>query len=199
MITQSDGIDGGRRRFLTTAATVVGGAGVMAATVPFISAMLPSARTKAIGGAVEVDISGLNPGERAIVEWRGKPVWILRRDDSMLSDLAALDSVVSDPQSAKQQQPNYAANQFRSIEPEYLVVIGVCTHLGCSPSYITRNEPHKLGDDWKGGFFCACHGSRFDLAGRVFKGVPAPANLVVPPYKFITPGKLLIGDDGDAV
>ncbi len=199
MITQSDGIDGGRRRFLTTAATVVGGAGVMAATVPFISAMLPSARTKAIGGAVEVDISGLNPGERAIVEWRGKPVWILRRDDSMLSELAALDSVVSDPQSAKQQQPNYAANQFRSIEPEYLVVIGVCTHLGCSPSYITRNEPHKLGDDWKGGFFCACHGSRFDLAGRVFKGVPAPANLVVPPYKFITPDKLLIGDDGDAV
>lgn len=154
MITQSDGIDGGRRRFLTTAATVVGGAGVMAATVPFISAMLPSARTKAIGGAVEVDISGLNPGERAIVEWRGKPVWILRRDDSMLSELAALDSVVSDPQSAKQQQPNYAANQFRSIEPEYLVVIGVCTHLGCSPSYITRNEPHKLGDDWKGVFLC---------------------------------------------
>ncbi len=195
---QNNEIDISRRRFLTTMATVVGGGGVAAASVPFLSAMMPSARTKAIGSTIEVDLSQLTPGERMIIEWRGKPVWILRRSDTMISDLTALDDTVSDPKSEKkEQQPDYAANQYRSIEPEYLVVIGVCTHLGCSPGYITKNEPHDLGGDWKGGFFCSCHGSRFDLAGRVFKGVPAPHNLVVPPYKFIAPGKILIGEDGD--
>jgi len=192
---QDNGIDRNRRRFLTTAATVVGGAGTVAAAIPFIATMTPSAKTKAIGAPVEVDISHLKPGERMIVKWQGKPVWILRRDQTMLSDIASLDDEVRDPASEEDQQPKYATNEVRSIKPEYLVVIGICTHLGCSPNYVTKDDAGNLGNDWKGGFFCPCHGSRFDLAGRVFKGVPAPYNLIVPPHKYIAPDRLLIGDD----
>lgn len=193
---QEEKIDKRRRRFLTTAATVVGGAGAIATAIPFISAMSPSAKTKAIGAPIEVDISHLQPDQRMIVKWQGKPVWILRRDNKTLSDLDALDTELKDPKSDDDgQQPQYAKNEYRSVKPEYLVVIGICTHLGCSPNYFPVGEQRDLGPDWKGGFWCPCHGSRFDMAGRVFKGVPAPANLVVPPYKFISASVIRIGDD----
>ena len=184
-----------RRRFLTTAATVVGGAGAIATTWPFISTMTPSAKTKAIGAPIEVDISELSPGQKITVKWQGKPVWILRRSKKTLDDLVTLDEDVRDPDSVENQQPDYARNEYRSIKDEYLVVIGLCTHLGCSPTYVPEEEQNNLGADWKGGFFCPCHGSRFDLAGRVFKGVPAPSNLVVPPYQFLSDTRILIGDD----
>lgn len=192
-----DGIDRERRRFLTTAATVVGGAGAVAAAVPFISAMTPSAKTKAIGAPVEVDIGDLKPGERRVIQWQGKPVWILRRDDEALAGIEEMDEDVRDPKSEKEQQPVYAKNEYRSVKPEFLIVIGLCTHLGCSPTYVIREEgtDFNLGSDWKGGFFCPCHGSRFDLAGRVVKGVPAPTNLVVPPHQYLSDTRILIGDD----
>ena len=188
-------VDKSRRRFLTAAATVVGGGGAVAAAVPFVATMTPSEKAKAIGAPVEVDISNLRPGERKIEQWRGKPVWILRRTEEMLADIKAQDPEVSDPGSDSSAQPEYAKNEFRAVQDEYLVVIGICTHLGCSPSFVTKDADNPPADDWMGGFFCPCHGSRFDLAGRVFKGVPAPTNLVIPPYKFLSPTRLLIGDD----
>ena len=191
-------VDRGRRLFLTTAATVTGGLGAAAAAVPFVSTMTPSARARAIGAPVEVDISELKPGERMTVQWQGKPVWVLRRSEEMVSALEELDSSVADPESNQNQQPDYAQNKYRSIKSEYLVVIGLCTHLGCSPTYVKEEEEHQLGDDWTGGFFCPCHGSRFDLAGRVFSGVPAPINLMVPPHQYLTDTRLLIGDDSGA-
>ena len=187
-----------RRRFLTTAATVVGGAGAIATTWPFISTMKPSARTKAIGGPVEVDIGDMKPGELKIEKWQGKPVWILRRGKQVLEDLVTLDDTVRDPDSLENQQPDYARNEYRSRKAEYLVVVGLCTHLGCSPTYTPTDKQHNLGPEWKGGFFCPCHGSRFDLAGRVFKAVPAPSNLIVPPYQFLSDTRILIGDDSVA-
>jgi ubiquinol-cytochrome c reductase iron-sulfur subunit len=192
-------IDQSRRRFLTTAATVVGGVGAVAAAVPFVSNMNPSAKTKAIGAPVEVDISKLEPGDRMIEKWQGKPVWILRRTGEMLKDISSLNDKVSDPTSDNSAQPDYAKNEFRAREDEFLVVIGICTHLGCSPNFVMKEEGDSIDADWKGGFFCPCHGSRFDLAGRVFIGVPAPSNLVIPPYKFISSTRLLIGDDSEAV
>ena len=192
-------IDQSRRRFLTTAATVVGGVGAVAAAVPFVSNMNPSAKTKAIGAPVEVDISKSEPGDRMIEKWQGKPVWILRRTGEMLKDISSLNDKVSDPTSDNSAQPDYAKNEFRAREDEFLVVIGICTHLGCSPNFVMKEEGDSIDADWKGGFFCPCHGSRFDLAGRVFKGVPAPSNLVIPPYKFISSTRLLIGDDSEAV
>lgn len=192
---QDGGIDKKRRHFLTAAATIVGGAGVLATAIPFVSTLSPSAKTKAVGGPIEVDISGLKLGERMVEKWRGKPVWILRRSEESLADLSGMTDILRDPESEVEQQPEYAKNEHRSVNPEYLVVIGLCTHLGCSPNYLTRNEANDFGADWKGGFFCPCHGSKFDLAGRVYKGVPAPANLVVPKYQFISKSKILIGDD----
>lgn len=191
-------IDASRRRFLTTAATVVGGAGMVAAAVPFVSTMTPSAKTKAVGAPVEVDISGLKPGERKTVKWQGKPVWIVRRDKSMVNKLKELDDEVSDPTSQEEHQPRYANNEGRSVKPEFLVVIGICTHLGCSPNYVKKDDPHNFGGDWQGGFFCPCHGSRFDIAGRVYKGMPAPHNLIVPPHKYLGNDRILIGDDSGA-
>lgn len=190
-----DGIDKDRRRFLTTTATAVGGVGAVATAVPFISTMTPSAKTKAIGAPVEVDISDIAPGERKIVKWQGKPVWILRRRKEVLDELSELADKLSDPDSEEKQQPDYAQNPYRSINPEYLIVIGLCTHLGCSPTFVPIDADHELGSDWKGGFFCPCHGSMFDLAGRVYKGFPAPTNLLVPPHKFLTETHVLIGDD----
>ena len=191
-----EGVDTGRRRFLTATATVVGGAGAVATAVPFVSTMTPSAKARAIGAPVEVDIGDLRPGERKIVKWQGKPVWILRRAQESVSELAGLDELVRDPDSAEAQQPDYAQNQYRSVKPEYLIVIGLCTHLGCSPSYVAEDDPNNtFGPDWKGGFFCPCHGSRFDLAGRVYKDVPAPTNLLVPPYQYLSDTRVLIGDD----
>lgn len=190
-----------RRRFLTTTASVVGGAGALAASVPFVSTLTPSAKAKAIGAPVEADIDDLQVGERKIVKWRGKPVWILRRDDAAIDGLGELDEEVKDPASEVEQQPFYARNEYRSQRAEYLIVLGICTHLGCSPVYAKEGEgeAHQLGADWKGGFFCPCHGSRFDLAGRVFKGVPAPTNLVVPPHQYLSDTRVLIGDDSGVV
>lgn len=191
-----DGVDINRRRFLTTTASVVGGAGAAATTIPFISTLSPSAKTKAIGAPIEVDISELQPGELKIVQWQGKPVWILRRDEASLNGIESLDGEVRDPASNEEQQPEYAKNEYRSVKPEYLIVLGLCTHLGCSPTFVNAEagSSHNLSN-WKGGFFCPCHGSRFDLAGRVFKGVPAPTNLVVPPHMYLSETKVLIGDD----
>ena len=191
-------VDTSRRRFLTAAATVVGGVGTVAGAVPFIATMAPSAKTKAIGAPVEVDISKLRPGELTIEKWQGRPVWILRRSQEMLDDISAQADIVSDPASDASAQPDYAKNEFRAREDEFLVVIGACTHLGCSPKYIEKGMDESPSAE-RGGFMCPCHGSRFDLAGRVFKGVPAPTNLVVPPYKFLSPSRLLIGDDSEAV
>lgn len=192
----AEGIDTSRRRFLTTTAGVVGGAGAVATTIPFISTLSPSAKTRAIGAPVEVEIGDLEPGELRIVQWQGKPVWILRRTSAELDSLDDLTPEVRDPDSEREQQPEYAENTYRSIKPEYLIVIGLCTHLGCSPTFVDREggASHNLSD-WKGGFFCPCHGSRFDLAGRVYKGVPAPTNLVVPPHMYLSETKILIGDD----
>lgn len=191
--------DGERRRFLTTAATVVGGAGVAAATVPFVAMLVPSARTRVAGGPVGADVSQLTPGEWMKVKWRGKPVWILRRDEETLVHLPTLDDELADPASEKEgQQPEYARNVHRSRRPEFLVVIGLCTHLGCSPEYLPPEQPYDYGKNWRGGFKCFCHGSHFDLAGRVYKGVPAPHNLQVPPYYFIDDDHIQIGEASPA-
>ncbi len=197
----NDGVNTKRRRFLTTTASVVGGAGALATAVPFVTTLTPSAKAKAIGAPVEVDIGDLQPGDRKIVKWRGKPVWILRRSDESVAGLDKLDEVVRDPDSNAGQQPVYARNEYRSQKAEYLIVLGICTHLGCSPLYVKENEgeSYQLGDDWQGGFFCPCHGSRFDLAGRVFKGVPAPSNLIVPPHQYLSDTRVLIGDDSGTV
>jgi ubiquinol-cytochrome c reductase iron-sulfur subunit len=192
-----DGIDKDRRRFLTTTATAVGGVGAVATAVPFISTMTPSARARAIGAPIEVDISDIAPGERKIVKWQGKPVWILRRRQEDLDELAKPGDEIKDPESEEQQQPDYAKNLYRSISPEYLIVIGLCTHLGCSPTFVPKEVENDLGPEWKGGFFCPCHGSLFDLAGRVYKGFPAPTNLLVPPHQYLTETRVLIGDDSE--
>jgi ubiquinol-cytochrome c reductase iron-sulfur subunit len=192
----NEGVDLRRRRFLTATTSVVGAVGVIYAAVPFVASLQPSARARAAGAPVEVDISGLEPGQQMTVEWRGKPVWIVRRTKETLEALASLNSELRDPESdVADQQPPYAKNLYRSIKPEYLVIVGLCTHLGCSPTYRPEVAPPDLGEQWKGGFFCPCHGSRFDMAGRVFKGVPAPTNLVVPPYRYITDVQLVIGID----
>jgi ubiquinol-cytochrome c reductase iron-sulfur subunit len=194
----TDGVDTSRRRFLTAATSVVGGVGVVAALVPFVRSMTPSARAEAAGAPVEVDISKLQPGEQLTVEWRGKPVWIIRRTKKNIEDLPSNDDMLVDPKSEVPHQPAYAQNEDRSIKPEYLVLVGICTHLGCSPTYRPDLAPADLGPDWKGGFLCPCHGSRFDLAGRVYKGVPAPTNLVVPPYKFASDTQIIVGVDQGA-
>jgi ubiquinol-cytochrome c reductase iron-sulfur subunit len=187
-----------RRRFLTAATTVIGGVGVAFALVPFISSMQPSAKARAAGAPVRADISKLEPGQMIRVKWRGKPVWIVNRTQAMLDTLPTLDGQLRDPESQQSEQPDYAKNEYRSIKPLYLVLIGICTHLGCSPTFRPDVAPADLGKDWKGGFFCPCHGSRFDLAGRVFQGVPAPLNLPVPPHRYLSATELLIGDEGGA-
>ncbi len=189
--------DMSRRRFLTAAATVVGGVGVGFAAWPFLASWQPSARAQAIGAPVEADISKLEPGQRLTVQWRGKPVWIVRRTESNLDQLTGLNAQVRDPDSEASLQPIYARNEHRSIKPEYLVLVGLCTHLGCSPSF-RPDEGGDLGSDWKGGFFCPCHGSRFDMAGRVYAGVPAPTNLEVPPHSYVSATTILIGVDQGA-
>ncbi|MGF1526551.1 MAG: ubiquinol-cytochrome c reductase iron-sulfur subunit [Candidatus Competibacterales bacterium] len=186
-----------RRRFITAAAGVVGGTGVALAAVPFLASWTPSERAQAAGAPVEVDVSQLEPGALLIVEWRGKPVWLVRRTPEMLDALATLDDRLRDPDSQVPQQPDYAQNAHRSREPELLVMVGICTHLGCSPSYRPEQAPPDLGPAWKGGFFCPCHGSRFDLAGRVYQGVPAPTNMVIPPYQYLSDTRILVGDDSE--
>jgi ubiquinol-cytochrome c reductase iron-sulfur subunit len=190
-----DEANNGRRRFLTAATTVVGAVGTGFVLVPFISSMQPSAKARAAGAPVRADISKLEPGQMVRVKWRGKPVWIVNRTPQMLESLPELDPELRDPRSLEPQQPEYAQNEYRSIKPEYAVLIGICTHLGCSPTYRPDVAPVDLGPDWLGGFFCPCHGSRFDLAGRVYKGVPAPLNLVVPPYRYLSDTEIVIGED----
>ncbi len=187
--------DQGKRRFLLTATTVAGGVAAGAAAVPFVASMMPSERAKAAGAPVEVDISQLGPGQKMIVEWRGKPVWIVHRSPEMLKAFKSDDERVADPASKRSQQPENAKNEMRSMKPEILVVVGICTHLGCSPVDRLAAQPEPFASDWRGGFYCPCHGSLFDLAGRVYKNKPAPDNLAVPPYKFVTDTTLVIGED----
>ena len=191
-----DNTNTGRRRFLTAATTVVGAVGVGFALVPFVSSMQPSAKARAAGAPVRADISKLEPGQMIRVKWRGKPVWLVRRTDEMLESLATLVPELRDPDSVEPMQPENAQNEFRSIRPEVLVTVGICTHLGCSPTYRPDVGAADLGADWLGGFFCPCHGSRFDLAGRVYKGVPAPLNLEIPPHRYLSDNELVIGEDG---
>lgn len=197
-MSNDGGVDTSRRRFLTVATAAVGGVGAVFGAYPFLAAMQPSARAEAAGAPVEVDISKLEPGARLTVEWRGKPVWVVRRTPEMLSKLTGLGSELRDPNSDQDQQPTYAKNTYRSIKPEFLVLVGICTHLGCSPTYRPELGASDLGSNWPGGFFCPCHGSRFDMAGRVFAGVPAPLNMAVPPYRFAGDTRVVIGDDKGA-
>ncbi len=194
----TDGVDTSKRRFLIAATSVVGAVGVGFVAVPFISSMEPSARAKAAGAPVEADFSKLELGSMITVAWRGKPVWILRRTKQNLADLKTLDSQLRDPNSEVDHQPPYCKNEYRSRKPEYLVVIGICTHLGCSPTYRPEIAPPDLGPKWKGGYFCPCHGSRYDLAGRVYKDVPAPTNLVIMKYMYLDETRVLIGKDEGA-
>lgn len=186
-----------RRLVLLTAGTA--GVGLAATAVPFLSSFQPSERARALGASVEVDIADIAPGAIKVVPWRGKPVWILRRTPAMLAALSTLDGQLSDPQSHQQQQPEYARNAQRAIRPELFVGVGICTHLGCSPTQVPAGSGNQsVAADWPGGFFCPCHGSTFDLAGRVYKNKPAPLNLEVPPHRYLSDTRLLIGDDGAA-
>jgi ubiquinol-cytochrome c reductase iron-sulfur subunit len=193
-------VDSSKRTWLI-ASTCAGAVGGVAVAVPFVSTFQPSEKAKAAGAAVEADISALKPGEKMTVEWRGKPVWIIRRTPEQLEALKKTDGQVADPESERKTYPipEYAKNQGRSIKPEYFVAVGICTHLGCSPSdkFQTGAQP-SLPDDWQGGFLCPCHGSTFDMAGRVFKNKPAPDNLEVPPHMYLSDTKLLIGEDKKA-
>lgn len=189
----SDLVDSNRRRFLTAGTLVVGSVGVAAAAVPFIESWNPSARARTAGAPVQADISKMQPGQQLIVNWRGKPVWVVRRDKKALATLPKVDDDLRDPDSKESIQPTYATNEWRSRKPEYLVVVGICTHLGCSPTYVP-----EITADFEGGFICPCHGSKFDYAGRVYQGVPAPTNLTIPPYYFVSEGVVLIGEDGAA-
>jgi ubiquinol-cytochrome c reductase iron-sulfur subunit len=195
-----NGVNKGRRRFLVGATTVVGAVGAVGVAVPFVASWQPSARARAAGAPVQADVSKLEPGQRMTVEWRGKPVWILNRSSEMLERIRDFDaSRLADPESEEPQQPSYVSGPLRSIKPEIGVLIGICTHLGCSPLFKPELDAEGVGvDDWPGGFFCPCHGSRFDLAGRVFVNVPAPTNLEVPPYRFDTDVLITVGEDEES-
>lgn len=184
-----------RRHFLTVATVVTGGVGAVAAAVPFVASFRPSARAQALGAPVTVDVSKLETGALLRVEWRGRPIYILHRSDAMLESLKKDVGLLADPQSKEPQQPEYAQNEYRSIRPSFLVMEGKCTHLGCAPLPRFDVAPADLGPEWPGGFYCPCHGSKFDLAGRVFAGVPAPSNLIVPPHRYINDSTILIGSD----
>jgi ubiquinol-cytochrome c reductase iron-sulfur subunit len=183
------------RRTLLVATSVAGGAATVGAAVPFVASMMPSERAKAAGAPVEAEIATLQPGELRVFEWRGKPVWVIRRTKEMLDSLNAVVPNLTDPQSKASEQPDYAKNEFRSVKPEIMVMEGVCTHLGCSPQLKPADAKAEMGADWLGGFYCPCHGSKFDYAGRVFRGAPAPTNLRVPPYTFMSDAQLVIGED----
>jgi ubiquinol-cytochrome c reductase iron-sulfur subunit len=192
-------LDQGKRRFLLTATGVAGGIATAATAVPFVASMLPSERARAAGAPVEADISNLAPGEKVTVEWRGQPVWIVRRTPEMLESIKGSADKVADPKSERKPgelTPAYARNEYRSIKPEVFVAVGICSHLGCSPQDKFKAGAEAFEGSWKGGFYCPCHGSLFDLAGRVYKNKPAPDNLKVPPYKFLSDTRILIGEDG---
>ena len=189
--------DASRRRTLVRLTAAAGSIAAAGAAVPFIASLAPSERAKAAGAPIDVSLDELKPAELRTVEWRGKPVWILRRTPDMLERLSSAERLLIDPRSeVSSQQPKYAQNPTRSIEPELLVTVALCTHLGCIPSYYP--EPDSLQPGWPGGFYCPCHGSKFDLAGRVYRGSPAPTNLVIPPHRYLSPTRIVVGDDGGA-
>jgi ubiquinol-cytochrome c reductase iron-sulfur subunit len=191
--------DAPERRTWILAAGVAGGAAALATAVPFVSTFAPSERAKALGASVEVDIADLAPGGMKTVEWRGKPVWIVRRTPEMLAALKGQEALLADPASAADQQPDYARNAARAMREDVFVAVGICTHLGCSPTAVPAGSANpSVGADWQGGFFCPCHGSTFDGAGRVFKNKPAPTNLEVPPHRYVSETRLLIGEDNTA-
>jgi len=191
----ADSPDPQRREARVQGPAVASGLGLAAAAYPFLASLAPSERAKALGAPVEVDLGGIAPGALETVEWRGKPVWILRRTPQMLASLEQDEALLLDPSSERaSQQPGYARNRARSIKPEYFVTVALCTHLGCVPTFTP--EPGTVQANWPGGFYCPCHGSKFDLAGRVFKAVPAPTNLVIPPYKYAGEARIVIGEDG---
>ena len=193
----NDGVENhGRRRFLTATTAVVGAVGAGFVAVPFIKSWNPSAKAKLAGAPITADISALAEGTRMVLEWRGQPIWIVKRTKQMLDVLPTLDSRLRDPKSTNlDQQPEYAKNEFRSIKPEISVLVGLCTHLGCSPELVAEIKPEPFDPNWKGGYFCPCHKSRFDMAGRVFDGVPAPINLLVPPHHYENDTTIVIGVD----
>jgi len=193
MTTKDKVVDEARRCFLRRATVTIGGLGLAATSVPFMSYWLPSEDTEAAAEPVKVDISALKPGEQMTVAWQGKPVWIIHRTPSMLDSLVKLNDQLRDPTSEEDQQPPYAKNIDRSIKAEFFVAIGICTHLGCVPTY--RPDPKSISPDWLGGFYCPCHGSKYDLAGRVYKNVPAPLNLVIPNYFYLDDHTLMVGKD----
>ncbi|QKR05611.1 ubiquinol-cytochrome c reductase iron-sulfur subunit [Pseudomonas aeruginosa] len=191
----NDGVNAGRRRFLVAATSVVGAAGAVGAAVPFVGSWFPSAKAKAAGAPVQVNVGKIDPGQQIIAEWRGKPVFIVHRTKEMLDALPSLEGQLADPDSKASEQPEYVDPKLRSIKPELAVIVGICTHLGCSPTFRSEVAPADLGPDWKGGYFCPCHGSHYDLAGRVYKGQPAPLNLPIPPYTFDADDVITIGVD----
>jgi ubiquinol-cytochrome c reductase iron-sulfur subunit len=197
MSSDQDEIDLARRCFLQKATTTVGGIGLAAASIPFVSYWLPSVDTEAAAAPIKVDISALQPKQQLTVSWRGQPIWIIRRTQEMLDSLPKLDNQLRDPLSAEDQQPAYAKNIARALKPEFFVAIGVCTHLGCIPTY--RPDVGGISADWLGGFYCPCHGSRYDLSGRVYKGVPAPLNLKIPRYMYESDTMLVVGEDHEGV
>jgi ubiquinol-cytochrome c reductase iron-sulfur subunit len=192
-VMADDTLDRGKRRFLVRATSYVGGVGVVCTATPFVMSLFPSERAKAAGAPVDIDIAKLEPGQKIDIEWRGKVVWVINRTAAMLATLPKLDPKLADPNSNVSQQPADCKNEHRSIKDDVLVMIGICTHLGCSPEFVPEIKPEPYDPEWKGGFYCPCHKSRYDIAGRVFQGVPAPANLVVPPYKFVNDKQILIG------
>ena len=196
-----DSTDIERRQFLTGTAAVLGGLGAGVAAIPFVSTFQPSERAKAIGAPVEANIDQIEPGQRVTYKWRGKPVWIIRRTEEQLAALEQMRDILADPDSASSVQPEFAENNWRSLNQEYLVLVGICTHLGCSPSFRPLAGDVVMGADSVGGFYCPCHGSKFDLSGRVYAGVPAPTNMDVPPYKFLNESRILIGElaEGEGV
>ena len=190
----TDGVDLSRRRMLVGVTAAVGAVGIVGAAVPFVKSWNPSAKAKAAGAPVTADLSGLEPGQQMVVEWRGKPVWVVRRTPEALADLKKVEGSLRDPKSDESIQPEFAKNEYRSLNKDYLILVGICTHLGCSPTYRPEVAPADLGQSFRGGFFCPCHGSTYDMAGRVYKGVPAPLNLEVPPYKYVTDSVVIIGE-----
>lgn len=199
MSVQSPGADDPERRLWLLATGAAGGAAAIATAVPLMAGLSPSERARSAGGAVEVDLSDIAPGAVKTVEWRGKPVWVMRRTPQMLAALAGHDARLADPHSTRDQQPAYARNDQRSIKPEIFVAVGICTHLGCSPAAVPGDSANPaVGADWPGGFFCPCHGSTFDVAGRVFRNKPAPTNLEIPPHRYLGDSRIVIGEDNPA-
>lgn len=195
----NDGVNQGRRRVLTTLTSVVGAAGVVGVAVPFVGSWNPSAKAKAAGAPVKANLRKLEPGQMVTVEWRGKPVYIVRRTEDALQRLDQVTDKLRDPESEESVQPPYATNTFRSVNDHILILLGLCTHLGCAPTYRPEVGAEDLGgEEWYGGFFCPCHGSKFDLAGRVYAGVPAPTNLEIPPHRFESDEVVIIGEDQEA-